>query len=232
MIAKFQFTGALLTFLKIFRLSVPVFMGYIPLGIAFGLLALHSGIAWQYAFLMSVFIYAGSAQFLCALLFSEIASLVEIFIAVFLLNLRHFFYGLSMINEFKLLSGFAKKYAIFGLTDETFALLKNLDLTQSEKEKAFVMITALNQTYWVSGTLIGVFGGNVLPFDLKGIEFALVALFVVLSIELYKKSRAKNALFLSAAVGIFGIFALPASHMLIISLLICSFFLIAFKGRI
>jgi 4-azaleucine resistance transporter AzlC len=206
-------------------------MGYIPLGIAFGLLAVKVGIEWQYALLMSIFIYAGSAQFLCALLFSETASLIEIFIAVFLLNLRHFFYGLSMVNEFKPLKGFAKKYAVFGLTDETFALLKSLDLSENEKNRAFVTITALNQIYWVAGTLIGVLGGNLLPFDLKGIEFALSALFVVLGIELYKRSRAKNALFLSLAVGIFGVLFLPSSHMLIISLLICSFCLIAFKGR-
>jgi 4-azaleucine resistance transporter AzlC len=181
---------------------------------------------------MSVFIYAGSAQFLCALLFAQMTSLVEIFIAVFLLNLRHFFYGLSMIGEFKLLKGFAKKYSVFGLTDETFALLKSLQLPKDEKERAFVTITFLNQTYWVIGTLIGSLAGNLLPFNFKGIEFALSALFVVLGVELYQRNRAKKALFLSLAIGFFGLLCLPSSDMLILSLLMCSFCLIALKGRI
>jgi 4-azaleucine resistance transporter AzlC len=137
-----------------------------------------------------------------------------------------------MINEFKALKGFAKKYAIFGLTDETFALLKNLELSKDEKEKAFVAITFLNQTYWITGTLIGALGGEKLSFDFKGIEFALTALFVVLGIELYQRSRAKKALFLSLAIGIFGILCLPSEQMLILSLLICSFCLITLKGRI
>jgi 4-azaleucine resistance transporter AzlC len=220
-----------LAFSKIFRLTIPVFMGYIPLGIAFGLLAVKVGIEWYYACLMSIFIYAGSAQFLCALLFSEIASLVEIFAAIFLLNLRHFFYGLSMINEFRHMKGFAKKYSIFALTDETFALLKSLELGKEEKEKAFVGVAFLNQTYWIAGSFIGSFGGDLLPFDFKGIEFALSALFVVLSIELYQRSKAKTALFLSLAVGFFALLCLPPSHMLILSLLICSFCLIGLKGR-
>jgi 4-azaleucine resistance transporter AzlC len=207
-------------------------MGYIPLGIAFGLLCVKLGIAWYYAFCMSVFIYAGSAQFLCALLFTQMASLTQIFIAIFLLNLRHFFYGLSMINEFKTVKGFAKKYLIFALTDETFALLKTLELPEEKREKAFVGITFLNQTYWITGTLIGSFGGSLLSFDFKGIEFALCALFVVLGIELYQKSRAKKTLFLSLLIGLFGILYLQPSNMLIISLLLCSFCLITLKGRI
>jgi 4-azaleucine resistance transporter AzlC len=206
-------------------------MGYIPLGIAFGLLAVKFGIAWHYAFLMSIFIYAGSAQFLCVLLFSEIASLIEIFIAIFLLNLRHFFYGLSMISEFKTLKGFAKKYAVFGLTDETFALLKTFELSKEDKEKTVVTITLLNQTYWIAGTLIGSLGGRLSSFDFKGIEFALTALFVVLSVEIYQKNRAKKTLFLSLMIGFFGLLCLPASNMLILSLLICSFCLIALKGH-
>ncbi|MDR1007352.1 MAG: AzlC family ABC transporter permease [Campylobacteraceae bacterium] len=213
-------------------MSIPVFMGYIPLGIAFGLLAVKFGIAWYYALLMSIFIYAGSAQFLCVLLFSEIASLVEIFIAIFLLNLRHFFYGLSMISEFKALKGFAKKYAIFGLTDETFALLRTFELSKEDKEKTVVTITLLNQTYWVAGTLIGSLGGRLSSFDFKGIEFALTALFVVLSVEIYQKNRAKKTLFLSLIIGALGMLCFPASDMLILSLLICSFCLITFKGRI
>jgi 4-azaleucine resistance transporter AzlC len=207
-------------------------MGYVPLGMAFGLMAVKSGIDWQYALMMSVFIYAGSAQFLSVTLLAVQTPFFAIFIAIFLLNLRHFFYGLSMINDFKPLKGAAKKYAIFALTDETFALLKTLDVPKQDKTKTFLLITFLNQTYWVIGTLMGAFLGENLAFNAKGIEFCLTALFVVLGIELYKKERASTPLVISLAIGFLAIWLFPASNMLVISLLLCVSSLVLFRKRI
>jgi len=207
-------------------------MGYVPLGMAFGLMAVKSGIDWQYALMMSVFIYAGSAQFLSVTLLAVQTPFFAIFIAIFLLNLRHFFYGLSMINDFKPLKGAAKKYAIFALTDETFALLKTLDVPKQDKTKTFLLITFLNQTYWVIGTLMGAVLGENLAFNAKGIEFCLTALFVVLGIELYKKERASTPLLISLAIGFLAIWLFPASNMLVISLLLCVSSLVLFRKRI
>ncbi|MFV0480773.1 MAG: AzlC family ABC transporter permease [Campylobacteraceae bacterium] len=219
-------------YLQIFKITLPIFMGYIPLGITFGILAVSVNIPWYFVLFMSIFIYAGSAQFLAVVLFSSVATLVEIFIAIFLVNLRHFFYGLSMINEFKVLKGFMKKYAIFGLTDETFALLKTLHLPKQEKEKMFVIITFVNQMYWVIGSAIGAFLGANIKFDTKGIEFILTALFAVLAIELYRKNPAKKVLIASIFIGLFGIFVLPSKYMLILSLIFCAFTLFTCKSWI
>jgi 4-azaleucine resistance transporter AzlC len=204
-------------------------MGYVPLGMAFGLLAVKCGIEWPYAVAMSVIIFAGSGQFLTATLFAAGAGYFTIFTAIFLLNLRHFFYGLSMISEFKPIKGLAKKYIIFGLTDETFALLKTLDIPQNEKPRAFLLITALNQCYWILGSAIGAGLGTNLAFDSHGIEFCLTALFVVLGIELYRQNHTPKPLALALIIGAAGMFVLPSSQMLVITLFVCLAALVAFR---
>ncbi|MCD8477333.1 MAG: AzlC family ABC transporter permease [Sulfurospirillum sp.] len=185
-----------MNFLSIVKLTIPVMMGYIPLGMAFGLLLSKLLIPWYYALFMSMFIFAGSGQFLALTLFASQATILEIGIATFLLNLRHTFYGLSMISAFKDFS-WKKHYLIFGLTDETFALLKTSDVPEANRERAYLLITALNQSYWIFGSVAGALLGNILPFNYEGIEFSLTALFVVLSIELYKKNRLHKPFFCS-----------------------------------
>ncbi|MDR0467333.1 MAG: AzlC family ABC transporter permease, partial [Campylobacteraceae bacterium] len=157
-----------MNFLSILRLTFPVLLGYVPLGITFGLLAVSADIPWYYAMLMSVFIFAGSGQFLAITLFASQATYLEIFVALFLVNLRHFFYGISMLNDFKILKGFAKKYSIFALTDETFALLKTTYVNKEDMEKTFVSISALNQFYWIFGTFVGAYLGANINFNFDG----------------------------------------------------------------
>ena len=216
---------------SIIKLTIPVLMGYIPLGMAFGLLASKLLIPWYYAFAMSLFIFAGAGQFLALTLFASQATILEIGIASFLLNLRHTFYGISMISALKGM-GIGKQYIIFGLTDETFALLKTATITAKEKEKIYTIITALNQSYWVIGSLIGALLGNIVPFDYTGLEFALTALFVVLSIELYLKNPSPKPLLLALCIGMVGMILLPSSKMLIISLCVAAGLLIGLKGWI
>lgn len=217
-----------MNFFNIFIMTIPVMMGYIPLGMAFGLLLSQLMIPWYYAFFMSIFIFAGAGQFLALGLFATQATILEIGIATFLLNLRHTFYGLSMISTFKNFS-WKKHYLIFGLTDETFALLKTNDIEGENKEKAYLIITALNQVYWVIGSVVGAILGNIIPFDYQGIEFSLTALFVVLSIDLYKKSKLHKPFLISLAIGFIGMLVFPSDKMLILSLSIAAIVLILFK---
>ena len=218
-----------MNFFSIFKLTIPVLMGYIPLGMAFGLLLSSMMIPWYYAFFMSVFIFAGAGQFLALGLFATQATLLEIGVATFLLNLRHTFYGLSMISSLKNFS-WKKHYVIFGLTDETFALLKTKDIDEKDREKVYLTITALNQSYWIIGSVIGAVLGNVLPFDYSGIEFSLTALFVVLSIELYNKSKQHKPFLIALVIGFVGMLTFPSDKMLILSLGLCATVLILFKG--
>lgn len=218
-------------FLSVVKVTVPVMMGYIPLGMAFGLLAASMAVPWYYAFAMSIFIFAGAGQFLALALFAAHASLVEVGVALFLLNLRHFFYGLSMISTFKGL-GKGRHYLIYGLTDETFALLKTTAISTDNQEKTYVYITALNQFYWVFGTVLGALLGNVIPFDYTGIEFSLTALFVVLSFEMYRKHPNPKPLMLALMIGLGGMVAFSSDKMLILSLALAAALLVGFRGWI
>ncbi|HIP30390.1 MAG TPA: branched-chain amino acid ABC transporter permease [Sulfurospirillum arcachonense] len=217
-----------MSFFSIFKMTIPVLMGYIPLGMAFGLLLSKLLIPWYYAFFMSLFIFAGAGQFLVLALFASQATILEIGVAIFLLNLRHTFYGLSMLSTLKKFS-WKKHYIIFGLTDETFALLKTNDVKEEERERVYLIITALNQSYWIVGSVIGAVLGNIVPFDYRGIEFSLTALFVVLSIDLYNKSRQHKPFLISIVIGFVGMLAFPSDKMLILSLSLAAVVLILFK---
>lgn len=202
--------------LQIFQKTVPVLMGYIPLGATFGLLFTEANLHWGYALLMSLIVFAGSGQFLLVALLAAQAGLVEIAVSSFLLNLRHVFYGLAMRSSMKGL-GWRRFYMIFGLTDETFALLKT---THSRNEREFFWITLLNHTYWIIGSVLGAAAGNLLDFSLQGIEFSLTALFVVLSIDLIRGSSSKRPLLIGLVAGSVGLTLFPKDQMLVLSLLL------------
>jgi 4-azaleucine resistance transporter AzlC len=220
-----------MNFLSIVKVTVPVMMGYIPLGMAFGLLLSSLLIPWYYAFYMSVFIFAGSGQFLALSLFASQATILEIGVATFLLNLRHTFYGLAMVSTFKNFS-WKKNYLIFGLTDETFALLKTREVDEKNREKIYLIITGLNQFYWVLGSVVGAVLGNILPFNYKGIEFSLTALFIVLSIDLYSKSKLHKPFLISLVIGFLGMLVFPSDKMLVLSLFLAAIILILFKKQL
>jgi 4-azaleucine resistance transporter AzlC len=220
-----------MNFLSIVKVTVPVMMGYIPLGMAFGLLLSSLLIPWYYAFYMSVFIFAGSGQFLALSLFASQATILEIGVATFLLNLRHTFYGLAMVSTFKNFS-WKKNYLIFGLTDETFALLKTREVDEKNREKIYLIITGLNQFYWVLGSVVGAVLGNILPFNYKGIEFSLTALFIVLSIDLYSKSKLHKPFLISLVIGFLGMLVFPSDKMLVLSLSLAAIILILFKKQL
>ena len=174
-------------FKYIFSVTIPILLGYIPLGIGFGLFASQSGIPVFVSTLMSIFMYTGAGQYLAVGLFAGNASFSSILITEILLNLRHIVYGLSLIREFDGI-GKCKPYLIFALTDETYSILTNTKCPQNiNKKKFYLGVSALNHFYWVTGSLIGAFLGKVLQrktnIDFGGIDFALTALFAVLFVE-------------------------------------------------
>lgn len=159
------------------------------IGVAFGFLLVNSGVHWIWAFIISMTVYAGAAQFLAVGLISSGSSPVEIGIAVFLINARHMVYGLSLLERFQLFRRF-KAYIVFGLTDETYGLLTGIDAPEGSDPELFdFYITLLNHSYWVLGSVMGALIGRLLPYDAPGIEFSMTALFTVLLIEQIKSMR-------------------------------------------
>ena len=163
-----------------FTKSLPVMAGYIVLGIGFGILLRNAGYGVLWAFAMAVFIYAGSMQYVGVSLLSGGASLITTMITTLMVNARHLFYSISMIEKYKD-AGKYKPYMIFALTDETYSLLCDGKVPTDCEENPNLfrfLVSLMNQAYWVIGCVLGNLIGAVLPFSTAGIEFSMTALFV------------------------------------------------------
>lgn len=202
-------------------------MGYIPVGIAFSLFGIGSNIPAWALILMSIFIYAGSGQFLLISLLVAKVGALEVFIVILLLNLRHCFYTMALLEEFRELK--YKTYAIFALTDESFALLRSKNYSKENLNLAFNLTVFLNQIYWIIGTILGITIGKNLHINYEGIDFSLTALFAVLSYELFKQNRNFKVLFLSIFVCAAGLLIFPSNYFLVGSLIVGTIILLGLK---
>lgn len=206
--------------------TLPVMTGYLVLGFGFGIIIKSSGYGLLLAVAMSLGIYAGSMQYAAIGLFTGGASLVTIAVTTFMVNARHIFYGISMIDKYKGM-GWAKPYLIFSLTDETYSLVCTNDGASAQKGKRYyVLVSVFNHFYWVIGTLLGAIAGSLISFNTEGIDFALTALFVTVFLDQWLTAKKYIPALIGVLVSaiclfIFGAdnFLIPA--MLIIALLLC-----------
>lgn len=174
---------------QVLKITLPVFFGYITLGIAFGLVLTDANYPWWLAPIMSVFMYAGAAQFIAIGMLAAGTPLSAIILTEALVNIRHIVYGLSLITKYKT-CGKWKPYLIFALTDETYSLLTTVDVPEGVKPSTFYgLVSLMNQCYWITGSIIGALIGHIIPFDLTGVDFALTALFAVLTVEQLLKTK-------------------------------------------
>lgn len=173
------------TLSKAFYKTVPVMAGYIVLGTGFGILLRNAGYGMLWALSMSLFIYAGSMQYVGVGLLTGGASVITTAITTIMVNGRHLFYSISMIDKYKN-AGKYKPYMIFALTDETYSLL--CDDNDNDNLYRF-LVSLFNQSYWVTGTLIGSILGKVIPFSTRGIEFSMTALFIASFTEQWITSK-------------------------------------------
>lgn len=169
---------------KAFIASVPVMAGYIVLGAGFGIVLETKGLGLIWAVAMSVFIYAGSMQYVAIELITGGASLITTALTTLMVNARHLFYGISMVDKYKG-AGKKKPYLIFALTDETYSLVCSDESVKDVNNKYlyYFTVSLLNQIYWITGTVIGSLSGRMINFSTEGIDFALTALFVTLFTE-------------------------------------------------
>ena len=162
--------------------TIPVLLGYLFLGVAFGVVLQRSGYGAPWARLASTVIYAGSGQFVMADLLAAGAGLLTVAATALLVNSRHIFYGLTFVERFRGMPG--RAYMIFSLTDETYSLLCALRAPEGiDENRAMLLIALLDQSYWVLGSCLGALLGQALPVDLTGIDFAMTALFTVILVE-------------------------------------------------
>ena len=176
-------------FRRILRDTLPVMTGYLFLGAGFGILLNQHGYGIGWAFFMSLCMYAGSAQYLAVSLMTGKASLLAAGVATFLLNARHIFYGISLVDTYKD-TGLKKGYLIFGLTDETYSLVTQNDPPEGiNRQNYCLLVTALDHVYWIAGSVFGSILGKALPISFEGVEFVLTALFVALFTEQWLSNK-------------------------------------------
>lgn len=172
-----------------FRDTVPVLTGYVFLGFGFGILMYqnHFGFFWSVA--MSLFIYAGSMQYVGVSLLTGGAGIFTTAMTTLLVNARHLFYGISMVDAYKG-AGRKKPYLIFALTDETYSLVSQTEPPEGMGRHSYCfLVSFLDQCYWVAGTALGALAGSVLPVNLEGIDFVLTALFVSIFVEQWLSTK-------------------------------------------
>ena len=169
-----------------FPVTLPVLMGYLAIGMAFGFMLEAIGYNFIWAFFMSLTIYAGSGQYLGVSLLASAAALSQVALLTLLINFRHLVYGLSMLEKFRGM-GWRKLYMIFSLTDETYALLSSAQAPIGVDPRNFYFSVALlDHLYWIAGSVIGSVAGALLGINTQGIEFAMTALFIVIAVDQWK----------------------------------------------
>lgn len=208
--------------------TIPIFLGFWFLSFAYGVLMNVSGFSFWYPFLMSIVIFGGSLEFVTVnMLLSPFAPL-SAFVVAIMLQARHLFYGISMLDKYKGL-GWKKIYLIYGMCDETFSVNYTAEIPDDiDKGWFYFWVTLLNQFYWVSGALIGGLVGGLFPFSTKGLDFVMTAMFVVIFLEEWRKEKTHIGAFIGfpvciASLLLFGpnAFVLPA--MIAILLLFIAF---------
>lgn len=215
-----------------FKVSIPVMMGYVIIGFAFGLLFVSYGYDWYLATTMSIFVYAGALQFLAIGMINAKVGFFDLAIASLVVNLRQAFYGLSVLRKFKT-SGVFKPYLIFALTDETYALLTSIPEKQGLSARHYYFyLSILNQSYWVTGTTIGAVAGDNIDFNSEGLEFSLTALFIVLAIEQYKAIKSRLPFVIGTVSAIAAYTLLPMDRMLVSAMGIALLLMFLLKRQI
>jgi 4-azaleucine resistance transporter AzlC len=202
------------TNLSLLSLTAPVAMGYIPLGMVFGFLFVQAGGGGWLAVLTSLLVYAGAAQYMMIPMIAAGLPVGSIALATLIVNLRHVFYGLSLLSTFPQ-RGLLRWIMVFALTDETYSLLTSLPRSTSHRQMAIIAV--LNQGWWVLGTAIGALIGAQAQLALTGLDFVLAALFAVLTVEQWRTRTNSAPLWVALAAYALA-YPLAAKHALVIAI--------------
>ena len=201
--------------------TIPIMAGFLFLGASYGVLMASRGFSFVYPMLTSTLVYAGSMEFALAGLLTGAFAPIEAVLLALVINARHIFYGISMLPKYRGI-GPKKLYMIFALSDETFSVAYSAEPPAGVDGGWFrFYISLLNHSYWVVGSTLGGIFGSLLPLGIKGIDFAMTALFVVILLEQLLGSR-KNlpAILVGAGASILSLLIFGASDFIIPTMLL------------
>ena len=212
--------------------TLPICIGFIVLGMSYGFLMRSKGFPLIYPMLMSLFIFAGSMEFVTVNLLLSDFNPLHVFFLTLMVNARHIFYGISMLDKYKN-CGWKKPYLIFAMCDETFTV--NCAVTPPEDvDKGWFMlfVTLLNQIYWVSGAKLGALLGYVIHFDASGIEFVMTALFVVMFINQWEETKEHTPALMGLGCSLLCLLVFGSSNFIIPAMILIVLCLSLCKGRL
>lgn len=219
-------------FFAAFPNTLPILAGFLFLGIAYGIYMNQSGFKFYYPMFMSFIIFAGSVEFATVSWLIGSFDPVSVFFLTLMINARHLFYGLSMLEKYNI-PGLKKYYLIYGMCDESFSINATVDIPKGiDREWFMFFVTLLNQIYWVAGATIGGIFGSFIPFNTKGIEFVMTALFVVIFLENWTKEDNHTASIIGFALSFICLGIFKGSNFIIPSMLIILAVLTMLRGRI
>lgn len=216
-------------FKEAFPHTLPICAGFLFLGMSYGFLMKSRGFGTLYPLFMSIFIFAGSMEFVAVNLLLSAFNPLYVFLLTLMVNARHLFYGIAMLDRYRGL-GWKKPYLIFGLCDETFAVNCTATIPEDTDGGWFMFaVTLLNQCYWVTGTLAGSLLGNILTFNTEGLDFVMTALFAVMLINQWEENRNHRPVIAAIAVSFLSlliagpdIFLIPSMFLIVIYFAVAS----------
>ncbi len=210
--------------------SIPIMCSYLFVSMAYGIMMEEAGFHWYYSLLISLTVYTGAFQFVLITFLSSGASFLTIAVTALLMNSRQTFYSLTFVDEFR---GMGKKlpYMIHTMTDETYAV--NCSLLQEEKNRKDIMfwVAFFSRCYWMIGAVLGGILGQLIPYDLEGIDFCMTALFVIIFIDQWEKNKNHLPALLGIVVSIAALAIFGQSNFMLAALVAASGILLLLRGN-
>ncbi len=210
---------------RAFKDTIPVMTGYIVLGIGYGILMSAKGYSALWALAAGIIIYSGTMQFVAIDLFSG-APLGTVALTSLMVSARHLFYGVSMVERYKKIRGLKKLYMIYALTDETYSLV-----CESDDEDYCFWVSLLDHLYWIIGGVLGGLLGQIIPFDSRGIDFALTALFVTICVEQWLNTENHTPALIGICSSVLCLLVFGANNFLIPSMILITVFLFILRKK-
>ena len=210
--------------------SIPIFCSYVFVSMAYGMMMASAGFPWYDSLLVSLTVYTGAFQFVLITFLSSGASLITIALTALLMNSRQSFYSITFLKEFKQM-GRRKLYMIHTMTDETYAVNCTLDLPKKEKEDTMFLVALFSRCYWIVGSVLGDILGQIIPFDLTGLDFCMTALFLIIFIDQWEKAEKHTLALTGLGIGVICLLIFGENRFMLPALLIVSALLLLFKRK-
>lgn len=210
--------------------SIPIFCSYVFVSMAYGMMMASAGFPWYDSLLVSLTVYTGAFQFVLITFLSSGASLITIALTALLMNSRQSFYSITFLKEFKQM-GRRKLYMIHTMTDETYAVNRTLDLPKKEKEDTMFLVALFSRCYWIVGSVLGGILGQIIPFDLTGLDFCMTALFLIIFIDQWEKAEKHTLALTGLGIGVICLLIFGENRFMLPALLIVSALLLLFQRK-